>query len=161
MKGELPEEFKERKSLEQTKQKVESPSSRDSGSMIDKDMLWKCFIFYNVFYMLPLIYLPYMVGHKEYDYLVYTGLYVAQENVQIPNYKPQLPTAYSIFAGYDRNSSPMNVQLLYFLVWPLTWLFKLVKLKDIVITFAKIDFAYLIALVAVNRFMEIIKVISK
>lgn len=116
--------------------------------------------FYTVFYFVPLVVMPFITG-GSYDYLVYTGLHVAQENPQIPNYKPQLPTSYSIFAGYDRNASPLYLQFMYFAVWPLSQLFKLVKLKDIVITFAKIDYAYLIALTAVNRMADILSMLKK
>ena len=71
-----------------------------------------------------------------------------------------MPTGYSLFRGdVDYYSSPYETKLLYHLVQPITRVFKLVKLEDIVMTFVKIDYAYIIALVAVNRFHEIVKIV--
>lgn len=103
---------------------------------------------------------PY-IKQEDYDYLVYTGLQVAPENPEIPNYHAQLPTQYSIFHEKYTGVSPIDPRALQYLVKPLTKVFKLVKLKDIVITFAKIDYAYMIALITVNRAHELLKIVFR
>ena len=68
------------------------------------------------FYVIPMFVIP-LIKTQDYDYLVYTGLYISPDNPEIPNYHAQLPTGYNLFK-YDKDyyESPFETKILYHLV---------------------------------------------
>lgn len=117
--------------------------------------------FYMIFYVVPLIILPWLLSANEY--LVFTNLHVAPRELMVNNetvgpndsryyYRPQFPSKYTVM---QKSGWLLGSRLGDWFLWPLD-VFQIVEWGHGVYTFMGARAAYMLSLGAASRCIEIV-----